>query len=173
MRLNVTSSQFKYSAILEMKDIFLALSPRNDAREIMLRNINYATQQLFNEDRNWNLYMSIMDDYYQTNSANSVLNSGEYRTFAAILDNLIYYMKKPGNGIEDPEKVFTYSNTLARSSLTSLIPSDNNGFNHDGIFYSVLTIKTIYCKIMEEIIEVPYLYGLKVNFTLKAGKTIT
>ena len=172
LTLNVTSAQFKYSAILEMKDIFQILSPKIGVREIMLNNINYGSNQLFNQDNNWNLYMSILDDFYQASSSQAILNPGEFRPFATILDNLIYYMKKPGNGIEDPERVFTYANTLFRSTLSGMIPTDIDGFNYDGTFYALFTMKTTYCKVLQELIDVPFYYGMTANFTVSPGQNI-
>ncbi len=171
----LTSSQFKYSTISELKNIFLALGPNDSTmKEIMLRNIKYATEQLFNEDRNWELYMSIMDNYYQASNSKSILAPEEHRNFAVILDNLIWYMKKPGSTFIDPEKIFTYCNTLIRSTLSNAIPSDTVGFNFGtGTFFSLFTVKTTYCKTLEDFIQVPYSYSVSANFTLKPGKTIS
>jgi len=168
-----TSAQFKYSAISEMKDLFKILSPRNGLREIMLNNIKYASNQLFNQDRNWQLYMSILDTYFQANRDNSILSPEEFELFASILDDLIYYMKKPGNEIEDPDDiVFTYLNTIIRSTFSDVITSNTQGFNYDGTFLSLYTYRTTYCKVLQEVIRVPFFYGMKANFTLKPGQTI-
>jgi len=170
---NVTSAQLKYSAISEMRDLFKILSPRDGLREIMLNNIKYASNQLFNQDRNWQLYMSILDTSYQANSDNSILGPEEYKLFASILDNLIYYMKKPGSGIEDSDKVFTYVNTIIRSTLFDKVPSLNTDFNYDGTFIFLYTLRTTYCKVLQELIPVSFNGGMKANFTLNPGQTIS
>jgi len=168
----VTSAQLKYSAISEMKDLFQILSPKDGLREIMLNNIKYASNQLFNQDRNWQLYMSILDTYFQANSDKSILDPQEYRLLASILDDLICNMKKPGSRIEDPDKVFTYVNTIIRSALSDVIPNGLDGYNYDGTFYSLFTYTTKYCKVLQELINVPFYYGMKANFTLNPGQTI-
>ena len=165
--MNVTSSQFKYSAISELRDISLALGSRDDVGGILLKSIQWSSEQLFNEDKNWRLYMSIIDSSYD------LLRPEEYLTFGTILDNLIYYMKKPGSTFADPEKVFAYANILSKSALSTLYPSNEQGFNFDGVFYAMFTIKTTYCKVLENLVQVPSYYGLTANFTLKPGKTIS
>ena len=173
--LSVESSQLKYSAISEMKTIFLALSPRDDIKFIMLNNLAYATtNQLFNQDNNWKLYMSILDDYYQADSETSIMDSTLTQNFAYILDNLIYYMKKPGNGIEDPGKVLTYVNTLTRSCVPNAFPTSDqyDGWIFDGTFSYIYTKKTTYCQALQ-VLPVLFYYGMEITFTFKSGKSIS
>jgi len=165
------SAQFKYSAISEMKDIFLASSSRNDMREIMLNNIKYASEQLFNEDKNWKLYMSIMDTSFQTNSETSLLAPGEIPIFTKILDNLIYYMKKPNNKIVNPETIWTYSNTLIRSHLANAIPTSGSGPSYSEGFYYLSAKKATYCQVLQSV-GTSFMYGLDVIFALKPDQTI-
>jgi len=168
----VASSKFKYSAITEMEQLFLALNSKEELKPILLRNIVYSSQQLFNQDTNWKLYLSILDSYYQVDTSGPILTEAECDLFSQILNNLINYMVKPGTSIEDPDKIYDYVNTLTRSMLYNRIPSDDVAiYNPD--FFTAQTQKTTYCQILAQ--GIPDIYwssGLSANFTLKSGKTI-
>ena len=142
-------------------------------KELFLRNIKYGSAAMFNEDNNWRFYINILDTYFQASSSTSILNPKEYNSFFIILDNLIYSMKKPNTTIEDPDKVFTYFNTLIRSTLNGVAINDPI-VSYAGTFYTYHTEKTTYCKILLK--EIDFRFGggfMYANFTLRPNQVIS
>ena len=169
------SAELKYSALTEMKEVFLALNKKENLKPIFLRNLLYCTEQLWNQDRNWELYFAILDSYYQASSSTGILaEKTDRNNFATILNNLLTYLLKPGVSIQDPDEIFTaYINTLVRSMLENRIPSDEPVSYNKG-FLLAHTRKVTYCEILQkEITQIPWgASSLRGNFTLKPGETL-
>jgi len=167
------SAEIKYSAMAEMIQVFLALNQKEELKPIILKNLLYCTQQLFNQDRNFELYLEILNSYFQADSSTAIFAPTDREIFAKILNNLLNYLLKPGVGIQDPDEIWAvYINTLVRSMLSNKIPSED-AVTYSQTFLLAQTLKTTYCQIIkEEITNIPWGNGLTANFTLKPGKTI-
>ena len=165
--------ELKFTLVTEMKEIGLALNSKEEIGVFILNNVMLSfSRPEFNQDTNVRLYIELVDYYSLANSSTTILSAGEYDSIIPFVDSLIWAMKIPGNSLEDPDKIWIYINTLLRSTLASLIPTEE-GINYRGKFYTYFTTKTTYCKVLQDQTLIKYeLDDLVANVTLRPDKTI-
>ena len=162
-------SEFKFRAATELKEIVQNLNSIEELKPLVLQNLVWAAYPEANQDRNFELYISMVDSYYQLNSA--ILSPDEYKSMLTFIDYAIWYMKKPGTSIEDPDKIFTYINMVLRSTLTNKILPTDDAIYYKGEFYTYSTVKTTYCKVLQGLINLQENY-LQANVTLRPNQQI-
>jgi len=163
---------FKFTAVTEMNEIVQTLNTKEGFKPLVLQNLVFSAYPEANQDRNFELYTSIIDSYYQLNS--SILPADEYNSILTFIDYLIWYMKKPGTSIEDPGKIFTYINMVLRSTLSNNTLPTDDGIGYQGEFYTYFTIKTTYCKVLQEVTVLTngLENNLQANVTLRPNQQI-